>query len=128
MDILFNPNSENPVVSVLGEKTFKMFELKENIEEKSFVIEEVEEKSTNDLAQKYTFISHHYLSSSPHIAILTENSTLIVDYKGVVVQRIEETGVCLCNWTEGFVIGGQILRFFRFEEGMYKGKGTFDLP
>lgn len=39
LDILFNPNSENPVVSVLGEKTFKMFELKENIEEKSFVIE-----------------------------------------------------------------------------------------
>lgn len=97
-DILFNPNSENPVVSILGEKTFKMFELKENIEEKSFVIEEYEDRSLTDLAVKHTLISHHYLSSSPHIAVLTDSATLIVDYKGVVVQRIEETGCCLSNW------------------------------
>jgi len=25
IEILFNPNSENPVVSVLGEKSFKLF-------------------------------------------------------------------------------------------------------
>jgi hypothetical protein len=115
-------------VSILGEKTFKMFELKENIEEKSFNIEELEEKNTQELTQKYTLVSHHYLSSSPHIAILTENSTLIVDYKGVIIQKIEESGFCLCNWAEGFLIGSQHLRFFRFEEGMYRGKGTFDLP
>ena len=39
VEILFNPNSDNPLVSVLGEKTFRFFELKENIEEKTFVIE-----------------------------------------------------------------------------------------
>ena len=39
IEILFNPNSDSPLVSVLGEKTLRMFELKENIEEKSFSIE-----------------------------------------------------------------------------------------
>ena len=77
-------------------------------------MEEYEDKSLNELAQKYTLISHHYLSSSPHIAILADGATLIVDYKGVVVQRIEESGSCLSNWAEGFMIGGQHLRFFRF--------------
>ena len=67
-----------------------------------------------DLAQKHTLLSHHYLSSSPHIAVLTDSATLIVDYKGVIVQQIDETGGCLSNWAEGFVIGGQHLRFFRF--------------
>jgi hypothetical protein len=72
IEILFNPNSENPIVSVLGEKTFKMFELKENIEEKSFEIEEVEDKNSHELTHRYTLRSHHYLSSSPHIAVLAD--------------------------------------------------------
>jgi transcriptional regulator of acetoin/glycerol metabolism len=78
------------------------------------VIEEYEDKSLADLAQKHSLLSHHYLSSSPHIAVLTDSATLIVDYKGVIAQKIEETGVCLSNWAEGFMIGGQHLRFFRF--------------
>lgn len=41
-EIMFNPNSENFIVSVLGEKTFKLYELKENIEEKNFFVEELE--------------------------------------------------------------------------------------
>jgi hypothetical protein len=112
---LFNPNSENPIVSVLGEKTFKMFELKENIEEKSFEIEEVEDKNSHELTHKYTLRSHHYLSSSPHIAVLADEATLIVDYKGAIVQKIEETGISLCNWAEGFLIGNQNIRFLKFE-------------
>ena len=78
------------------------------------MIEEYEDKSLADLAQKHTLLSHHYLSSSPHIAILTDSATLIVDYKAAIVQKIEEAGVCLSNWAEGFMIGGKNLRFFRF--------------
>lgn len=72
--------------------------------------------------------SHHYLSSSPHIAILADEATLIVDYKGSIIQKIEEVGISLCNWVEGFLIGSQYIRFLRFEEGMYKVKNIFDLP
>ena len=74
---------------------------------------------------KFTLKAHHYLSSSPHIAILTEECTLIVDYKGTIIQKIEETGICLSNWAEGFAIGSQHIRFMRYEEGQYKTKGTF---
>ena len=78
-----------------------------------------------ELSHKYTLRSHHYLSLSPHIAIIADEATLVVDYKGTIIQKIDETGICLCNWAEGFVIGGQHLRFLRFEEGTYKAKGTF---
>ena len=71
-EILFNPNSDNPLVSVLGEKTLRMFELKENIEEKSFVVEEQEDRATAELTTKYTLRAHHYLSLSPHIAVLAD--------------------------------------------------------
>lgn len=57
--------------------------------------------------------SHHYLSSSPHIAILAEEASLIVDYKGAIIQKIDEVGSCICNWAEGFLIGGQNIKFFR---------------
>ena len=60
--------------------------------------------------------------------MLAEEGTIIVDYKGAVIQKIEEQGVCLCNWAEGFVIGGENARFLRYEEGGYKVKGTFELP
>ena len=126
-EILFNPNSDNPVVSIIGEKTFRMFELKENIEEKTFVIEEVEEKGMADFTHKYTIRAHHYLNCSPHIAILADEVTLVIDYKGVVVQKIDEVGTCLSNWAEGFLIGGQNIKFLRYEEGTYKVKGHFEL-
>lgn len=103
-----------------------MFELKENIEEKSFSVEEVEEKGTIELTTKYTLKSHHYLSSSPHIAVLAEEATLIIDYKGAIVQKIDEVGISLCNWAEGFLIGGQHIRFLRYEEGAYKIKNAFE--
>ena len=115
------------MVSVLGEKTLRMFELKENIEEKNFVIEEQEEKATFELTSKYTLRAHHYLSLSPHIAVLADEGTLIVDYKGAIVQRIEEIGICLSNWAEGFLVGSEHIRFLRYEEGIYKVKGTFQL-
>jgi hypothetical protein len=63
---------------------------------------------------KYTLRSHHYLSTSPHISVLADESTLIVDYKGSIVQRIDETGTSLSNWAEGFLIGSQSLKFWRF--------------
>ena len=63
-----------------------------------FVVEELEEKGQFEIMNKFTLKAHHYLSSSPHIAILAEECTLIVDYKGTIIQKIEETGICLSNW------------------------------
>lgn len=89
IEILFNPNAENPVVSVLGEKSLKFFELKENIEEKTFEVEEWDDKPAWELTQKHVLKAHHYLSNSQHIAVLAEEAVLVVDYKGAIVQRIE---------------------------------------
>jgi hypothetical protein len=61
-------------------------------------LEEIEEKGSSELIQKYTLKSHHYLSSSPHLAILAEEATLIVDYKGAIVQRIDFKAISCCNW------------------------------
>ena len=92
------------------------------------MIEENEEKAVSELTNKFTLRAHHYLSSSPHIAILADEGTLIVDYKGVIVQKIDEVGICLCNWAEGFLIGSQHIKFLRYEEGIYKVKGHFEFP
>lgn len=60
--------------------------------------------------------------------MLADEATLIVDYKGAIIQKIEEKGICLCNWMEGFLIGGQNIRFWRHEENSYKIKGSFEFP
>jgi hypothetical protein len=67
------------------------------------------------LNHKYTLRSHHYLTSSPHIAVLADEATLIVDYKGSIIQKIEEIGISLCNWAEGFAICNQNIKFLKFE-------------
>ena len=51
----------------------------------------------SELTNPYTLRAHHYLSSSPHIAVLADEGTVIIDYKGLIVQKIEG-GKCLCNW------------------------------
>jgi hypothetical protein len=55
------------------------------------------------------------LTSSPHIAVLADEATLIVDYKGSIIQKIEEIGISLCNWAEGFAICNQNIKFLKFE-------------
>jgi hypothetical protein len=57
----------------------------------------VEEKIGTELS-KYTLRSHNYLASSSHIAVLADEGTLIIDYRGVIIQKINEVGISLCNW------------------------------
>lgn len=70
--------------------------------------------------------SHHYLSSSPQIAIIAEEAILIVDYKGSIIQKLDGSGLSLCNWSEGFLVAGNVLKFYKFEDQKYKFKNTYD--
>jgi hypothetical protein len=59
---------------------------------------------------------------------LTDEATLVIDYKGSIIQRIDDIGLSICNWAEGFLVGSQNIKFLRYEEGTYKIKSTFELP
>lgn len=71
--MLFSPNtssSENQVVSVLGERTFRIFRVVEQ-EDKSFQFQPIcNEIAVNSVVAPYK--SHIYLTSSPNILVLTE--------------------------------------------------------
>ena len=102
-EVQFNPNSESLIVSLLGDKSFKFFELKQT-EEKTIEIEELEESIDAALTEKYVLRSHVYLSSSQQIAILAENEIILLDYQGRIQDVIPIRAECVTNWGEGFLI------------------------
>lgn len=61
-------------------------------------IEEIEEQVDPALIKDYVLRSHYYLASSQHIVILAENETIILDYKGKIVEVIPIRGQCIANW------------------------------
>lgn len=110
IEVLFSPNtssSENQVVSVLGEKTFRIFRVVE-LEDKTYQFQDI---ATEIIGKDVTapLKCHIYLATTPQILVLTEEELLVVDEKGAYVNSLPleiKGGECLANWSEGFAVGG----------------------
>lgn len=52
--------------------------------------------------------------------------SLVVDYQGVIVQKIQVVGTCCANWSDGLLLANSQLTFLRFEEQKYIIKNSYD--
>lgn len=57
---------------------------------------------------------------------MTDEATLIVDYKGTIQQKIKEVGASCTNWSEGFILADRGITIYKYEDQQYKEKFHFD--